>query len=179
MAIESSGGAAAAAAAATSSPAPGAAWRCPNDVLRRLFPPDAVHSLLGFLTSPAVGYTLADLLRPGDSDDYRHMLHETILVELQRVASRHASGPSSSAAAAATQTRAYSAARPSASFAFDHVSLATWTYVPACPRAADRDPAHKSDGMRSLLLHAIDKLLSKGQNVSVLTQGYAKVWRAD
>jgi len=44
-----------------------------------------------------------------------------------------------------------------------------WLRRPAPGRAG------AADGMRSLILHSITRLLSKGQNVSVLTQGYAKV----
>ena len=210
------------AAAPATSGAPSGVWRCPNEVLRRLFPAGSLHSLQGFLTAAPRNYPMAMLLRPGDSESYRHLLERTIVAELQPLALQHAhrqagpgpGGGGGAAAAAASGARSQLSGASPPVFHFDYVPLATWLSVPLCPRyvapvalppvvapvapqtgsavtsAANnpwlRKPAPgragaadggsgRSDGMRSLILHAITRLLSKGQNVSVLTQGYAKV----
>src|SRR4051794_17226883 len=71
-------------------PADAAAWRCPNEVLRRVLPATSLHSLLGFLSSAPRNYKRFMLLREGDSAEYRALLETTVVCELQRVAQEYA-----------------------------------------------------------------------------------------
>ena len=131
-------------------------WRCPNEVLRRLFPSHTIHSLHNFLHHADRGpnIRLDDWRQAEEANEITHvnaravessfsssspsselsrLLQHTIVVELGPVAHECLASHNSNSSLSTAPSAPSALSNPS--LPFDHVSLATWINVPPCPKS--------------------------------------------